>query len=203
MTNLLQQLENNEAVLLMYLADELPAEERAEVDQLLSTDSSLRAEMESLRQAQGQVMTGLASLDHEISPQSRAAAIRQVSRAITRWQIEGNKAAPVAPAPAHGIRIPWWCYPLTAAAAIIVAFIAWSENRSYILGPVENPLQTMVQRVYPTPTPNIGAPSDAIEQDQLARSLFAEPADSESRELRAVALSRDTQDSSDLFGIDR
>ena len=35
MSNLLQQLENNEAILLMYLAGELPEPDRVEVEQML------------------------------------------------------------------------------------------------------------------------------------------------------------------------
>ena len=48
----LEKLENNEFILLMYLADELPAEDKAEVDQLLATDRGLRAQWVELRAAQ-------------------------------------------------------------------------------------------------------------------------------------------------------
>ena len=41
MSELLHNLENNQAILLMYLADELPAEDRREIDQLLLVDASL------------------------------------------------------------------------------------------------------------------------------------------------------------------
>ena len=63
MSSLLQQLENNEAVLLMYLADELPAEDRAEVEQMLATDAGMRAALESLRDVTRRVDEGLAAAD--------------------------------------------------------------------------------------------------------------------------------------------
>ena len=68
MPSLLQQLENNEAVLLMYLADELPTDDLAEVEQMLANDPGLRAELESLRAAHATVLDGLHELDHQSLP---------------------------------------------------------------------------------------------------------------------------------------
>ena len=45
----LQHLENNEAVLLMYLAGELTDSDRAEVEQMLATDARLRAELDAAK----------------------------------------------------------------------------------------------------------------------------------------------------------
>ena len=43
MSSLLPQL-NNESLLLMYIADELPAEDRVEVEQMLTIDPGMRAQ---------------------------------------------------------------------------------------------------------------------------------------------------------------
>lgn len=51
MSSFLQNLENNEAILLMYLANELPAEDRAEVEEMLQHDANLLAQLNELRDA--------------------------------------------------------------------------------------------------------------------------------------------------------
>jgi anti-sigma factor RsiW len=45
MASLLHELENNEAMLLMFLTGELPEEDRMEVVQMLASDGGLRAEL--------------------------------------------------------------------------------------------------------------------------------------------------------------
>ena len=49
MKSYLQHLESNEAVLLMYLGNELPEQDRVEVEAMLASDSRLRSELENLR----------------------------------------------------------------------------------------------------------------------------------------------------------
>lgn len=187
MTSLLQQLENNEAVLLMYLADELPADDRAEVEAMLATDAALRAELDQLTRVQDLVMSGLAALDQTVpGVRSESAAVRQVSRAITRWHLERDATPRVAPVKQRGLRIiPWWAYPLTAAAAIIVAFVAWSENRPFIL-----------KRVSTLP-PIARVTVDPDTQDQQLAHIIPEP-----DQMRSVAVSQQTRDTGDLFGND-
>ena len=64
MASLLQQLENNEAILLMYLADELGADDRREVEQMLRGDAGLAAELDELRAAQNAVMAAIGAKHH-------------------------------------------------------------------------------------------------------------------------------------------
>ncbi len=88
MANLLQQLENNEGILLMYLADELESEDRAEVEQLLAADGGLRDELERLRQTQQAVWSVMGELEKTGSSKSREdAAVRQIGRLIRQWQV--------------------------------------------------------------------------------------------------------------------
>jgi hypothetical protein len=123
MGSLLQQLENNEVILLLYLADELPAEDRAEVEQMLAVDGNLRLELERIRAAQGSVMADLRRLDAIIPPPvSEAVASRQVSRAMKQWQVDRLTHQP-APVERSGLRYPWWTYPAASAAAIVLAII--------------------------------------------------------------------------------
>ena len=63
MPSLLDQLDRRESVLLMYLAGELSARERAEVDRRLAADAGLAADLDGLRAIQSDVMGHLDRLD--------------------------------------------------------------------------------------------------------------------------------------------
>ncbi|MEZ0265091.1 MAG: hypothetical protein ACAI43_10220, partial [Phycisphaerae bacterium] len=87
MKNLLEQLENNEAILLMYLAGELPTEDRAEVEQMLGRDAGLRATLDELRGLHTDVTSAMVRLDAAEPLPSRDSAVRQVSRAMTQAMV--------------------------------------------------------------------------------------------------------------------
>jgi hypothetical protein len=160
MGSLLQQLENNEAVLLMYLADELPAEDRLEVEQLLARDAGLRAELERLRDMTDALTLALTDADGVgIAPPpiaaaaaipgdaiaaKQSAAVRRVSRLMSqrrahrealeaREDAAGAAAGGIIEAAARGrrrryrwaLRIPTWSYPFAAAAAVLIAWVAY------------------------------------------------------------------------------
>lgn len=129
MPNLLQELQNNEAVLLMYVTDELPDEDRAEVEQMLASDASLRAELEEVRLALASSSSAMASLDRLTRlPVKRDAALRQVNRLMARWNVERLAKVPV-PVPVKGLIFPWWSYPLATAASVMLAFLVFWGNR--------------------------------------------------------------------------
>ena len=133
MASLLQQLENNEAILLMYLADELGAEDRREVEQMLSRDGGLRAELEKIRAAQIAVMAAIASLDQSAPlAVSTPAAVRHVSRLMKQWQVD-RLARPLAEAQKRGPRFPWWAFPaasVATAAGVLIALMVWWGMKS-------------------------------------------------------------------------
>ena len=128
MANLLQQLETKEAVLLMYLSDELSPQDRVEVERMLSADPALRAGLERLRGAHDAFVAAMPGLDRASRltvPQS--VAVRRVVRAMRQWH-EKHLARP-APAPAvPPLRFPWWAYPMAAAASLLIAFLVWWGN---------------------------------------------------------------------------
>lgn len=125
MHTLLQQLENNEAVLLMYAADELPAEDCAEVEHMLAIDAGMRAELESIRQNQSNVSLAIDKLDAITRlPMSQAVALRRLSPSLAAFH--AGRLAP-SPVPVHHavLRYPWWLYPTASAAALLVAAVVW------------------------------------------------------------------------------
>src|SRR5688572_4971341 len=129
MNSLLHQLENNEAILLMYVADELSAEDRAEVEQMLNSDAGMRAELERLVAVREAAISAIASADEATRlPVAENVAVRRVMRMMRQWQID-HAQAPPPEEPVSELRFPWWSYPLTTAAAVLIAFLVWWGNR--------------------------------------------------------------------------
>jgi hypothetical protein len=161
MSNLLHELENNEAILLMYLAGELPEEDRVEVEQMLASDPALRAELAELAALQTELTGVMARADGSGDLPRREAVVRQVSRALTaaRLQPLAPKAAP-AQAPRFRLRIAWWAYPIVAAALLVIGIMLLSDNRPVNL---------------PSPQPDRGGYLvDATEQQTTAQIFPAE-----------------------------
>jgi hypothetical protein len=147
--SLLHQLENNEGVLLMYLAGELPQQDRADVEQMLVDDPGLRTELERLRETVAQVESALAELDRaERLPVSADVAARRVGRMVSQWNADrlAADAAAAAARAARPHRVSKWAYPAAAVAAcaLISAGIWWASNSGVrgVLGPVATTNET-------------------------------------------------------------
>jgi hypothetical protein len=125
MKSFLQNLENNEAILLMYLADELPAADRLEVEQMLASDTSLRGELEILRQTQQLAYDSLETLDSVSRPAAPPmVALGQVSRMIHEWTERRRRPEPIVPVIRHPL--PWRRMSLATAAALLVGYYIWA-----------------------------------------------------------------------------
>src|SRR5438045_2532260 len=102
----------------MYLADELPAGERAQVEQLLASDASMQKELETLRAAQDQFAQQMAAADSAVPTLGEASSIHRITRAMRQHQVR-RVLAPAAPTPKSipfWSRVPRWGYPIAAAA---------------------------------------------------------------------------------------
>jgi anti-sigma factor RsiW len=126
----IEKLENNEQVLLMYLAGELPAEDHEEVDQMLSVDTALQSELSLLLDTQNFVNGKLSLLD-DISPMRVTVdfAARQVGREIRQRQANPRIPARVAK-PEQPARSWRWLYPTTAAASIAILLMIWLGHQA-------------------------------------------------------------------------
>jgi anti-sigma factor RsiW len=116
MSDLLNSL-TDEALLLMYAADELPSSDRAEVDRRLIASSELRAQLDQLRHLNGAVMSAIDSLDRADGITTDLASSRRVAREIRRHQTE-LAVRPAQSAPNPRRNLAWLTYPAAAAAAI-------------------------------------------------------------------------------------
>ncbi|MGD0461311.1 MAG: hypothetical protein ABSB74_02365 [Tepidisphaeraceae bacterium] len=125
MRSFLQNLENNEAILLMYMADELPQADRLEVEQMLASDAGLRRELEILRQTQQLAYDSLQTLDSVTRPAAPPiVALGQVSRLIHQWA--ERRRQPAAAAAAIHRPWPWRRISVAAAAALLVGYYIWA-----------------------------------------------------------------------------
>src|SRR5688500_2911876 len=143
MASLLHQLENNEAILLMYLADELAGEDRAEVEQMLATDAGLRAELERMRATYDSWTATMRDADRGLRPPvPESVAARRVAQEMRRRQAQPARVDAPEPRKA-GLRYPWWAYPSASAAAVLLAFLVWWGNKEdesrYIVDTAERP----------------------------------------------------------------
>jgi anti-sigma factor RsiW len=119
-------LGRKEALLLLYLADELPLADRTQVDEMLATDASAREMFEELRASREQVAAGMARLD-ELQPlPAQPTLIRNITRVMQQWQVD-RAVRPTVAEPAVVSRFGWRTYSVAAAAvaAIVVAVVWW------------------------------------------------------------------------------
>jgi hypothetical protein len=129
MASLIHELDND-ALLLMYRADELSPEDRVEVEQMLAIDAGLRAALATVGRDAAAAEAALAAADHvdppAASPSASAVALRRVGRAMRQWQVDRIIRSRPAPAAAERQpRFPAWAYPAAAAAALVLGSIAW------------------------------------------------------------------------------
>lgn len=157
MAGMLHNLENNEAILLMYLAGELPAEDRAEVEHMLARDAGMRRELEALRAANEATTAGLGRLDDAEPAGADESSIRRVMREMRRRQLELQARPAVVADEAPQRALPGWVYPIGAAAAAIFILLGlWG------VGVIDLPGQDQGQHA--------GIP--IVQEDSTAAAIF-------------------------------
>src|SRR6266478_4216615 len=149
----------------MYLADELPAGERAQVEQLLASDASLRQEFETLRSAQDQFVHQMAGADATASTLGEASSINRLTRAMRQHQVR-RVLTPVAETTTSAhfwSRVPRWGYPIAAAAAVALVYIGYWT--------IKAPDPSHMVAVGRGPVPKLTIPSEQSSDDVLLASL--------------------------------
>jgi hypothetical protein len=126
MSDLLQKLQSNEAILLMYLSGELGEEDRADVERMLSSDSALRTQLEGLEQAQASSQEALRRLDRLAPGPDALVLSRRMMRAVRRHHLE-RQERPIEQEETERVGRPWWTYGLgTSAAAALLLLVWWT-----------------------------------------------------------------------------
>jgi hypothetical protein len=121
------EMENNEtesALLLMYLVNELSSTDQEAVEHKLEADPALRARLEQMRAEHEAYLGAMRTVDSASGRTiSHDAAAARACRLIRQWS--GGRTRVSAPMKKKEMRVPWWSYPLVAAAAVLVAVVFW------------------------------------------------------------------------------
>lgn len=125
MSSELNHDETTAAMLLMYLVEELSPNDRQDIERKLEADPTLRAQLAEMREAHEAYLGAMRVVDlgggHTISDEAAAARAR---RLVRQWN--GSRGTrPQALMKKKEMRVPWWSYPLVAAAAVLVAVVFW------------------------------------------------------------------------------
>jgi len=135
---------NKEALLVLYLAEELSARERAEVEQMIASDEPMRRMLDELRAAQSSIGAALARLDdaQPMPPSEVDAVARRTGRSMRQWhteQLARQGVGPVSqPHPRRGLA-GWRGYALAAAVAILFIglYVYWGQQGVVSTPPVD------------------------------------------------------------------
>jgi hypothetical protein len=123
MKPLLQELEN-ESLLLLYIAGELPVEDRAEIELMLERDSGMRSQLQALRTAQSRSYAALLQLDQAESVRGMESVMRPIDQAIGQWNVERlARPTKITPRRSTGPILAWSVG--SAVAAVLVVCVWW------------------------------------------------------------------------------
>ncbi|CAN5538490.1 hypothetical protein BH10PLA1_BH10PLA1_11650 [soil metagenome] len=126
MKSLLHTLHDNESILLLYLFDELPADDRAEVEGMLAADANLRSQLDQLREANDVVNAALERADtvraHGVSP---VVAQRQAAKAIDQWSTRQVLSHAREKTGVQPRKRKWLTYSSGVAAAILAGLLIY------------------------------------------------------------------------------
>jgi hypothetical protein len=115
---------NSHSLLLLYIAHELPAEQRKQLETRVANEPALQAELENLRALMDASDSSIGSADaagRDLA--SEAAAMRQASRAIRQWTVQRaiKKPAEVQ----YHRRFGWRSLSAAAAILFVVGYVGW------------------------------------------------------------------------------
>jgi hypothetical protein len=179
--NVIETLTDDSQILLLYLADELPEEDRLAFDRRLAVEPSLADELEQLRVIYADIGQRLERADEVAGfPANVNAVARSVGREMRQRLTGGARPAATVKQKAAGRSLRPWLIPSAAAAAAVVACVLWVNHANF------EPNKTIV-KAGPTTTTHPTAPS-ADENLELFQDSFNPP----SREIADVLMKDST-----------
>jgi len=121
----IETLKDDAQILLLYLADELPDEDRRAVEQRLACEPNLAEHFEQLRSTYGEIGARLEEADELAGfPVNVNATARSIGRQMHQRLAEPRLTVGIRKQPARS-RIRPWLLPSAVAAAILVASALW------------------------------------------------------------------------------
>ncbi|MBC7784620.1 MAG: hypothetical protein H7144_12350 [Burkholderiales bacterium] len=123
MASVLEQLDSNEAILLMYLANELPGEDRAAVERRLHADAALRAQLDQIRLAYASLDHAFGRADSATPLPSTFSAARSFGEAVRIAHRERVSPSGQQALSRRGLYM--LLYPASAAAILAMGMLIW------------------------------------------------------------------------------
>ncbi len=186
---MIETLNDDSQILLLYLADELPEPDRLQTERRLAGEPALAEELEQLRSIYGQIGARLQEADELAGvPVNVNAMARSIGRQMRQRLAEPRPVVPAETRPATG-RVRPWLLPSAVAAAILVGSAVWILRS----GTFESHQQVAV-RSGPTTTtthPINGMPTGSAGDENLA--LFQDSFTPPSRDIADVLNSSASQ----------
>ena len=125
MANLIETLSDDSQILLLYLTDELPDEDRKAIQRRLVVEPVLGEQLEQLRSIYSLIGARLQNADEFGGyPINASATARSIGRQMRQRLAEPRPVAPVRKQVARS-RLRPWLIPSAVAAAILVASALW------------------------------------------------------------------------------
>jgi anti-sigma factor RsiW len=128
MKSILNQLPDDEAILLMYLANELPQGDRQKVELRLASDEAFAAKLREMSELREFCQNSIRALDErESADHLESAAMRRATRMLQQWALRQRRLGEAAPMVIRPT--PWLRYGLSAAAMMGLVYLVWWSNR--------------------------------------------------------------------------
>ena len=155
---MIETLTDNNAILLLYLAGELPDADRREVERRLAADPNLAEQLAELKGIHQQIATQFAKLEQrEENRPSPENAIEKAVAAVEGWRF-GPRLVMPEPAPQR-YRLWAWAAPAALAASVLVAALIWVEHRPATSDPLA---------IHTAPPTSATSPDDTDSDTNLA-----------------------------------
>ena len=115
-----------ERLMLLYISGELSSHDQEEVRRRLAADPAMQQRLEDLRSTYSGVDLYFEGAD-ELTHLNTGRAVNNAIAGVRRFQAE-LRSKPVQSEPTRRLLLPWWMYPLAAAASILVAAAVFFAN---------------------------------------------------------------------------
>jgi anti-sigma factor RsiW len=170
--------DNDEQLLLLYMADELSPADRAELDARLGRDPALAQKLDRLASIQLEIEARLERLDRSVGAVRADVIARQIGRELRQRLASPKVQLPSRSAPPRHRMLPW-LIPSGIAAAFVVGMFAWMHHRAMVNEfafnrPPEPPASRPIERQTTLPTDseaNLALLESSFNSDDDTRAL--------------------------------
>jgi anti-sigma factor RsiW len=122
MKKTLDQIQDKDSILLMYLSDELSPADRQKVDEMLGADADLSARLQAMSELNRFFSKVMADLNESESTDVSQPSLRGPKRLLRQYALERRRPVTVEIVARTS---PWMRYGFSVAAAVLVGCMIW------------------------------------------------------------------------------